>query len=436
VGCPRDIIPRHGPGSVATGEESGEKTHFSRIYGTVEMVYPFTEYFHFNLSHTVDALNSNTLNLLELPAGTAKVVLVPKDSRGPRLISSEPLELQWIQQGLQRKLYDIIESHRMTAGRVNFTDQTVNRALALAGSKTGTWVTLDMKDASDRVSRQLVRRLFPDNWFEAMDACRSTGTRLPNGQFVELEKFAPMGSAVCFPVEALTFFALAVSTLRILKGYSRAKALASVFVYGDDIICRVEDYDSVMHRFPLYGLMFNEGKCCVSGSFRESCGCDAFRGVDVTPIRLKKTWCPHSSDVQELASYVAHGNALYAAGYRRSFHTIRQLVENRYGPLPVMDPSLADPSPKKDSTAASGIISWRLSDVIPQTYNSGLGFRSRFGPTHKYEVYGYSVRPKYKQWKVRGWEAMLRSRCCGSTGMPPGMYAVAHRSRLTRTWGS
>lgn len=91
----RDITPRHGPGAVATGEESGEKSNFSRIYSHVEQVYPFTDYFVLGPNQVSDQLDwIQSLEVLE--QGTAKVVLVPKDSRGPRLISCEPLELQWI----------------------------------------------------------------------------------------------------------------------------------------------------------------------------------------------------------------------------------------------------------------------------------------------------------------------------------------------------
>jgi len=118
-GCdPRDILPRHGPGAVSTGERGGGKTHFSRIYAGLNEYYSFWEYFVTSPSHICDRYDSYKTALKELDHGTAKVVLVAKDSRGPRLISCEPLEYQWIQQGQQRKLYDLLERHRLTAGQV------------------------------------------------------------------------------------------------------------------------------------------------------------------------------------------------------------------------------------------------------------------------------------------------------------------------------
>jgi hypothetical protein len=158
---PRDVSPRHGPGTVATGEKPNEKHLFSRIYQAIERIYPFTEYFQFNLSQVCDDYRKyEDLELHE--SGTAKAVLVPKDSRGPRLISCEPLEYQWIQQGLGRRIVDHLEHHDKTKGHVNFTDQSINRELALESSLTQEWVTLDMKEASDRVSTRLITEMFKD----------------------------------------------------------------------------------------------------------------------------------------------------------------------------------------------------------------------------------------------------------------------------------
>lgn len=88
-----DILPKHGPGAVATGERNHEKHVFKRIYASIERVYPFTEYYEYSLSAVADRWRLYE-DLEALETGTAKVVLVPKDSRGPRIISCEPLEYQ------------------------------------------------------------------------------------------------------------------------------------------------------------------------------------------------------------------------------------------------------------------------------------------------------------------------------------------------------
>jgi len=302
-----DFVPRHGPGSVATGEKCYEKPFFKRIYSRLEKSFPLADYFFFNYSHLCDRIQDlETYESRE--SGTAKVVLVPKDSRGPRLISCEPLELQWIQQGLMRSMVKAISRHPMTSSQVNFVDQTINRRLALEGSLGRPVATLDMKEASDRVSLCLVERLFPRTWFDALYACRSSATRLPSGEVVMLKKFAPMGSAVCFPVESLVFWALSVAVIMNTNpDISRWNACSQVFVFGDDLIVPLKDQEKVRHHLPKLDLLFNDGKCCVAGSFRESCGCDAYKGIDVTPLRIKCTWDPHLAGMA-YPSWVSYHN--------------------------------------------------------------------------------------------------------------------------------
>lgn len=436
--CPRNIVPRHGPGSVSTGELGGEKSHFSRLYAALEREFPFTEYFRLSALHTVDTYDE--IQALEpLETGTAKVVLVPKDSRGPRLISCEPLEYQWIQQGLQRKLYSIVENHWITKGFVNFTDQEVNRRLALESSHSQEWVTLDMKDASDRVSVELVKNLFRDSgWLDALLASRSTHTRLPDGGTVELAKFAPMGSAVCFPIEALCFYALSVSVLVVYRGYRWQDAIRSVYVYGDDLIVKRADYALILQHLPRFGLMFNESKCCTSGFFRESCGCDAYKGIDVTPIRLRTRWSRRrTQDPSVLVSYVALHNAMYDSYHRRTAAYIREIVEDLYGLLPFLEYKEVKKSYSQSTSSPPGrVIGWYCSDVNPITENQKR-VRRRFNPhLHRLEVFGFTVQPVHKKYRESGWDACLRRLTCGSTGLRTGLYAVARRSRLKRTWGA
>ena len=431
----RDITPRHGPGAVATGEESGEKSNFSRIYSHTEALYPFTEYFVLGVSQVADQLHwIQSLEVLE--HGTAKVVLVPKDSRGPRLISKEPLELQWIQQGIQKQLYAWIENHPLTRGRVNFTDQSINRRLSLLSSRNKKYVTLDMKDASDRVTLKLVERLFSGtSLLGGLKASRSEFTQLPDGSLVHLSTFAPMGSAVCFPVEALCFYALAVAVLHL---HGR-KGNPDVYVYGDDIIVREEDYHLLLQYFPLVGLKFNVGKCCTAGFFRESCGCDAFMGVEVTPIRLRTVWCHREiRDASELTSYVELSNSLWDAGYWTTANLIKDIVESRYGPLPYVRESyryvdLAG----RPSIDNSPLIGWHRSHVHELSSNRALRFKRRFClRTHKLQYWTWIVRPVKKTYQVDGWRECLRVLNTGSTRADTGVYALPHRICLRRGWAS
>jgi len=444
----RDIIPRHGPGTVSTGEEVGEKSNFSRIYQHTEMMYPFTEYFMLGLNQVADQFDW-IQSLESLPYGTACVVLVPKDSRGPRLISKEPLELQWIQQGIQKLLYSWIEKHPMTRGFVNFTDQSINRWLALDSSRTYQYVTLDMKDASDRVTLKLVERLFSGTpLYDALVASRSEFTQLPDGRVVRLSTFAPMGSAVCFPIEALCFYALAVAVLHI--HYYKGAKHPPVYVYGDDIIVEREVYPLLLQYFPEVGLKFNLEKCCVAGSFRESCGCDAFRGVDVTPTRLRATWSRRRSrNAEKLVSYVELSNSLWEKGYWGSANYVKYIVESHFGLLPYTRQKYV----YRDLAGhirlnSSALIGWYRSHVNESIANRKR-LKMRLHPEfQRVEYRNWIIGPKDETFDVDGWRECLRVMNttahenerdlleAPSTHSELGVYALPHRICLRRGWAA
>jgi hypothetical protein len=432
---PYDIKPRHGPGAVATGETATQKSVFKRMYGSLERIYPFTEWFVLGLGHVAHAMPALINRLESVPTPTAKVVLVPKDSRGPRLISCEPLEVQWIQQGLGRSLIEHLERSRWTKGYVNFTDQKVNRALALEGSKNGQWVTLDMKEASDRVSLALVKYLFQDHprYLEALLASRSTSTRLPDGTEIPLRKFAPMGSALCFPVESLIFWVLSVCAIRYVRRVPLKEALTSVYVYGDDIIVRQTDYTSLTQLLPLVGLKFNEGKCCTARFFRESCGCDAYVGVDVTPVKIKTVWSDRRQNPSVLASYVALRNAMFGRGYYHAADYVAGHLCQIYGErsLPYTDRYDVTPNGAFVSTAGGHCF---VGHAPATKTNRDLKVPMRVNrKLQRLEILAWTSTPLKVKTRHDGYAEWLR-RFSDGYGAHGGDYALVRRNYLKRTW--
>lgn len=95
---PLNIHPRHGPGAVATKQRLHRKYQWRNISGRITEYYPLDAYFKASLGHICDSFSDfGQIADASLPA---QVILVPKDSRGPRLISCEPVDYQWVQQGL------------------------------------------------------------------------------------------------------------------------------------------------------------------------------------------------------------------------------------------------------------------------------------------------------------------------------------------------
>lgn len=266
-----------------------------------------------------------------LPIKSAKLTDVAKDARGARLISVEPVEHMWIQQGQARLIREWVEKHAFTKGHLSFSDQTINASMAVEGSRTGKWATLDLKDASDRVSLDLVETIWPariSNWlktsrteyftmpatrwidvvetqppvgwvkpeglgldrskceFNAIDgkAMPKTGLYIPVWKY---KKFAPMGSAVCFPVMALTIWAIVTAEL----SRKHERTVRDFYIYGDDLIVDVDDVKDVRAALEACGLMLSDKKCfqgTKSLRFREACGSDSFNGKPVRVHRIKK----------------------------------------------------------------------------------------------------------------------------------------------------
>lgn len=332
---PTDIIPSHGPGVVATKQRLWDKFLWTNVSSRITDLYPFDAYFCASLGHVCDVYNS--FDAITNTDHSARVLLVPKDSRGPRLISCEPVDFQWIQQGLRRAIYRLVESHPITKWNVFFTDQGPNQRGALLGSLRGKYSTLDLKEASDRVHLDLVRLLFPQPLVGYLEACRSSSTVLPDGTVQLLRKFAPMGSALCFPIMALTIWAI------LAAASPDADTLNSILVYGDDVIVPTAFAESAITILESFGLKINQDKSCTRGLFRESCGVDAFQGVDVTPVRFRTVW-NESPRPDTYTSWIAYANSCWDRQYYACHEYIVTRLGAIYGPIPSEDMFLTCPS--------------------------------------------------------------------------------------------
>lgn len=323
---PRDIYPRHGPGAVSDKRQHSEK--YLWTYALPDRVtdsYPIDAYFYASLGHYCD--ESRRLLYMPVRDPSARVILVPKDSRGPRLISCEATPFQWLQQGLGQAIVDLCESHRLTRDNVRFTDQEPNRIGALYGSYSARYATLDLKEASDRISLSLVHLLFPPHIVCYLEACRSLSTELPNGKVLTLRKFAPMGSSLCFPIMALSVWAI------LAAAAPDADTRKSIYVYGDDVIVPTAFAEDAIEQLESFGLKANHDKCCIKGLFRESCGMDAFNGANVTPVKFKTVWSSSRSP-DSYVSWVSYANSLYVLGYYDTYDYIVSGLLDLYGQVP------------------------------------------------------------------------------------------------------
>jgi hypothetical protein len=397
-------MPKHGPGAVAGGERHNAKWVWTTLFESVHAEYPYWEYMFPVRSAIGDfSKRSRALQVAEqagtyrsltrVAEPTARLLMVPKDSRGPRIISCEPKELMYLQQGVAVPLMYYIENHYLTRGHVNFEDQSINGSLALSSSYSNDQDTIDLSDASDRVSCKLVRLLFPERVSRKWLALRSTATLLPDGRVAKLCKFAPMGSALCFPVESLVFWAIAVGSIWN-ETHDQLTACRAVHVYGDDIIIDAAYTNTVMEALTSCDLVVNKEKSFLGNHpFRESCGVEAWKGHIVTPLRVKKLPPRRPTDADALVAWVSYAeNTQYLCPSRSSYEM--EIVERFLGPIPRV------PFPQAYLSIVTTNDHWSLSDYKDPKWSNATSYWS---------AKLYAVKQRRRVSAISGWSRLQRN---------------------------
>ena len=227
----------------------------------------------------------------------SKLAFAPKSWKIARTIATEPSLNMMFQLGLHEQLCFFLR-------RIGFdlpTQQDRNRTLAERGSLTGDWFTMDLSSASDSVSIELVRYLFPEDWFNWFMLTRSPAI-LINGEWCEQHMMSSMGNGYTFVVETLVFLSLIVGVYTMLNlpiGFPSKKATGNIGVYGDDLIGLREAFGPLSLLLQHVGFSVNPDKSFNDGFFRESCGGDFFLGHNVRGVYATSLSTP-----QERASLI------------------------------------------------------------------------------------------------------------------------------------
>jgi len=206
---------------------------------------------------------------------------VPKDAKTDRAIAAEPSLNIFFQLGLGSAL----RSRLADVGLDLNKGQDIHRQVACESSIRGHLATMDLSNASDTLSLDLVRLVMPTGWFEALTDLRSPFS-LIEGKWVRLEKFSSMGNGFTFELETLVFAALC-STACDFAGVPH-KMGRDLLVYGDDIICPTSAARAVKSVLEFCGFSLNSKKSFLTGNFRESCGGDFYNGHPVRGHFLKE----------------------------------------------------------------------------------------------------------------------------------------------------
>lgn len=282
--------------------------------------------------------------------GVSRLMFVPKDVTKSRSICMEPNSYMFAQQMVLQWYMDTFDTGPM-CNYVDLRDQTRNQQGAQYGSVTGALDTIDLSSASDTLHVSLIRQLFPKSWQYYLLGTRVSNVRLPNGLIRKIVKFAPMGSALCFPTQCVMFTAIVLVAyllwfetqgfidlelqllnmsdsslgkfleIHIKRLYEpsdsyNSQRLESPTIYGDDILCDSRVTIDVERILTSLGFLMNSSKSFMgSQCFRESCGKYYHQGDDVTPLLYKVAHSTGHLHPVRYASLIGHANLAYSYNY-------------------------------------------------------------------------------------------------------------------------
>ena len=337
------FLPKHGGGAVAEPKIRGihQKNAAISLSKQLKYVYRAESLFHTNELND-DYSPSTSPKEVESNDQVAKLIFVPKDIGSSRSICMEPIAYQCAQQGV-RLWYEKALLSGPLGKTIPLHDQTVSQDAACYGSLTSLVDTIDLSSASDSVAWSLVKEAFPSNVLKHLVATRTTTVELPDGTTCKPKKFAPMGSALCFPVQSTIYASVVVlagiawrygipihevelrreddiqslfdTTFADTLGSRSDHRLQPFYIYGDDIICDSRITSNVVRALLDLGFKVNASKSFTGDSgFRESCGGYYYRGHDVIPLRFKAKAIRETMNMEAVAGLTDLANRAYDDG--------------------------------------------------------------------------------------------------------------------------
>ncbi|DAD51962.1 TPA_asm: RNA-directed RNA polymerase [ssRNA phage Esthiorhiza.1_2] len=423
---------RHGPGAVKEGYKANQKWQalYNSLWEEEEWIQPFGIWgigeSHNPSSRTnsggerirlPDAVSPRVVDRGATPYGvlhgqlargvglpsvnrasrsSAKLISVPKNSTSRRTITVEPMLNQFVQQGLNTLLRESISECRVLRNCIALSDQSLNQKLALEGSLFDNWATIDLKSASDLLSVKLVESVFRhhNQFLGHMMDCRSPLVECESKPTITLGKFAGMGNALTFPVQSVCFAVVCIAAILDSEGttptyWNVRRASRRIRVYGDDIIVQRKYAHQCVEWLHSVGLKVNVKKSFLVGNFKESCGVDAFRGVDVTPLYIKHRPDQSEPSPSVIAGFVSLSNHMWMEGLYTASTYLKDLCESLIGKrLPLV-------------SKVSGSLGWhsRLDAMTPHKWCRH---------THRFLTRTLALAPIKRDDKLNGYASLLK----------------------------
>jgi hypothetical protein len=336
-------VPRPGPGACATPVERHMRYQPHTVYRQHDRLLPYTEFFYSQLIGADVIAETYPRTCVDEPQ--AKYLFVPKTAQKARGICAEENESQFLQQWLARVLRkqihvkfdtyeECIDTYSYNRTRLPghcvlpLENQRQNATLARTSSRSRFYATIDMSEASDRISRDLVSWLFQDN-VSLHNALMALSTKyiVPpkeacSSNPLRTNKYAPMGSGLCFPIMSLVHYFLCKAIIKHFHKRSPEDIDSFISVYGDDIVVPSMYAETIYRELPKFGMKLNVTKSYYRSHFRESCGTHAYNGVIVTPVYVRRTLRKDRIGTQ--VSAVATEYLLLTSGFAYAARALRK----------------------------------------------------------------------------------------------------------------
>jgi hypothetical protein len=245
---------------------------------------------------------------------------------------------------------------------------------------------MDLTQCSDYIALDLVKYMFPksvNNWVRIL---RTPNVITPIGER-ELHMASTMGNGFTFPLQTALLSAVVLGvyhTLDIRAIRPRLGLNGNFGVFGDDIVVKTEAFDLLARTLSALGLKVNLEKSFCDGSFRESCGADFYKGVNVRGVYIHR----YSTD-QDLFS-IFNRLAIWASKHMVNLDASLSLI------MSYMNPDSVRIIPPDESIEGGIITPFPLSDS------------NSFG-CWPYEVWCPKIHPfQLKNWEL--WSSGIASK--------------------------
>lgn len=247
---------------------------------------------------------------------------VPKNNLRDRPICVEPLANILSQKRIGDGIRFALQQHG-----IDLDDLATKHRVMISMRK---YATIDLKNASDRISIHLVKYLLPSRVFNLIKQARSEMTLGLDDQFYLINKISSMGNGFTFELMSLILYALC-------RSYT-----SDTSVFGDDVIIPNEFAHCVISDMENAGFVVNMTKTHINSEYRESCGAhyiDGFGYIESYDFKYPK----HMGDVITIINKLSRLAYLYPS--------FRSLYVKIYGNTPA---ALYAENPRK----AMGV--WRV----------------------------------------------------------------------------